>query len=110
MDAITARECVMGRIAKQIRAHGYFFADLDPNAPQALVDLRWAAQMAGRQIGCRVETYASAAGRCVPMKITVVVAPLGPSPDGPGLDAPVRSILEDVLQLKVSDRTTLRSA
>jgi len=110
MDAITARECLMGRIAEQIRAHGYFFADLDPNAPQALVDLRWAAQMAGRQIGCRTETYASAVGKCVPMKITVVVSPLGPSRDGPGSDARVRSIVEDLLQLRVPDPTALKSA
>jgi hypothetical protein len=110
VDAITARECLMGTIANQIRGRGYYFADLDPTPTQALIDLRWAAQMAGRLIGCRTETYASAVGRRVPMKITVVVAPVKPSGEGSGSDARVRSIVEDLLQLRVADHAARQSA
>lgn len=109
-NAITARECLMGTIADQIRERGYYCADLAPNPPQALVDLRWAAQMAGRLIGCRTQTYASAVGKRLPMTITVVVAPVKPSREGSRLDARVRSIIEDLLQLRVSDHTARKSA
>lgn len=109
-DAITAREHLMGMIADQIRDRGYYFADLAPNPPQALVDLRWAAQMAGRLIGCRTRTYASAVGQRVPMKIAVVVAPVDPSREGSRFDARVRGIIEDLLQLGVPDHAPRKSA
>lgn len=109
-DAITARECLMGMIVNQIRGRGYYVADVEPNPPQALVDLRWAAQMAGRLIGCRTETYASAVGRGLPMKITVVVAPVKPSREGSALDGRVRSIIEGLLQLRVPDHAARKSA
>ena len=110
VDAITARECLMGTITGQIRARGYFVAELDPNPPQALIDVRWAGQMAGRLIGCRTETYASGVGARVPRKITVVVAPVRPSRDGWGFDARVRSVVQDLLQLRTIDHPTRRSA
>jgi hypothetical protein len=109
-DAITARECLVGTIADQIRERGYYAADLEPNPPQAVVDLRWAAQMAGRLIGCRTETYASAAGKRLPRRITVVVAPVKSSREGYGVDARVRSVIEDLLQLRVPDRAVRKSA
>lgn len=109
-DAITARECLMGMIADQIRERGYYFAELAPNPPQILVDLRWAAQMAGRLIGCHTRTYASAVDKRVPMKITVVVAPVEPSREGSRFDARVRSTIEVLLQLGVPDHAARKSA
>lgn len=111
-DAITARESLMGKIVSQISDRGYYFADVDPGRPQALVDLRWAAQMAGRLIGCRTETHASAVGKRVPRKVTVVVvvAPANANRDGWGFDARVKSIVEDLLRSKETGRAVEKSA
>jgi hypothetical protein len=109
-NAITARECLMGTIVNQIRRRGYYLADLDPNPAQRLIDLRWAAQMAGRLIGCRTQTYASALGKRLPMKVTVVVAPVKPGREGFVFEGPVRSIVEDLLQLRVTDHSRRKSA
>jgi hypothetical protein len=111
-DVITARESLMGKIVSQISDRGYYLADFDPGRPQALVDLRWAAQMAGRLIGCRTETHASAVGKRLSRKVTVVVVvvPANSNRDGWGFDARVRSIVEDLLRSKETDQAVEKSA
>lgn len=74
-DMLRAREALIDQIAAHIAAHGYFLVHVDPHSPQHLVDLRWAAQAAGRTLGRRTRTLASAVGARHPGKITVLVAP-----------------------------------
>jgi hypothetical protein len=76
-DPIAERECLAGRIVEQVRRQGFYLADLDAQERQALIDLRWAALLAGRALGRRTTTHASAVGRRIPGKISVVVAPVG---------------------------------
>jgi hypothetical protein len=72
---LRAREALIDQIASQIADHGYFLTHLDPQSPQLLVDLRWAAQAAGRTLGRRTRTLASAVGAREPGKVSVLVAP-----------------------------------
>jgi hypothetical protein len=75
-DPLSAREALSARIVEQIRHHGYFVAHLDPQPHQDLIDVRWAAQAASRELGRRMRTYASAIGAQRPQKVTVVVTPI----------------------------------
>jgi hypothetical protein len=93
-DAITERECLAGRIAQQLGQQGYFLTYLDPHRGQSLIDLRWAAQLAGRTIGSATTTYASAVGRTRPGKITVVVAPTATSTFGSARQSGISDLLE----------------
>jgi hypothetical protein len=74
-DAIRERERLAGQIAQQLGQQGFYLTYLDPHCGQSLIDLRWAAQLAGRTVGSATTTYASGVGRTRPGKITVVVAP-----------------------------------
>jgi hypothetical protein len=74
-DAPGAREALVEKIVAQIRRQGYFLAHLDPHPYQDIIDLRWAAQMAGRALDRRTRCYASSVGAKRPEKLTVIVAP-----------------------------------
>ena len=74
-DILCAREAMIDQIAARIDAQGYFLTHLDPHSPQHLVDVRWAAQAAGRMLGRRTRTLASTIGARQPGKVTVLVAP-----------------------------------
>jgi hypothetical protein len=75
-DVLTAREQLVEAISSQIGRQGYYLSNIDPAPHQALVDVRWAAQVAGRQLGKPMRTYTSAVGKRSPGKITVIIAPL----------------------------------
>jgi len=110
MDPIRARERLVDTMIDHIRTQGYFLVDLDPGSPQGLVDLRWAALVAGRHLGCHAETYVSEIGKAVPAKVTVLVAPATWRALPFGFDTGVRSIVEDLLHLTVADRDVCLSA
>jgi hypothetical protein len=74
-DVLRSREALIDHIAAQVAAQGYFLVHIDPHSPQLLVDLRWAAQAAGRTLGRKTRTLASAVGERQPGMITVLVAP-----------------------------------
>jgi len=74
-EAQSAREGLVLAIAEQIESRGYFRAHLAPLPAQAMIDLRWAAQMAGRTVGRPVRTYASSLGANRPDMVTLVVVP-----------------------------------
>lgn len=74
-DALTSRERMVGLITAQIRRQGYYLNHIDPQPHQAIVDLRWAAQMASRQLGRPTRTYTTAVGKQRPDKVTVIIAP-----------------------------------
>lgn len=74
-EAQSAREALVLAIAEQIQHRGYFRAHLAPQPAQAMIDLRWAAQMAGRDVGRQVRTYASSVGANRPDLVTLVVVP-----------------------------------
>lgn len=74
-DAIADRETLAGRIADQLRRQGYYLAQLSAHEGQALIDLQWAALLAGRRLGHKTRTYASKVGKRAPGMITVIVAP-----------------------------------
>jgi len=74
-EAQCARESLVRAIAEQIQQRGYFRAHLAPQPAQAMIDLRWAAQMAGRSVGRQVRTYASSVGANRPDLVTLVVVP-----------------------------------
>ena len=74
-DVLATRERLVGQIAAQIRSQGYYLNHMEPQPHQALVDLRWAAQMASRQLGRPTRTYTTAVGTKCPGKITVIIAP-----------------------------------
>src|SRR3954454_6370984 len=62
-NVIAARDCLVGRIVAELRSRGYYLAHIDSQAGQVLIDLRWAAQVAGRTVGRRTRTYASTVGK-----------------------------------------------
>jgi hypothetical protein len=74
-DALASRERIAGQITAQIRRQGYYLSQMDPQPHQALVDLRWAAQMASRQLGRPTRTHMTAVGKQTPDKVTVIIAP-----------------------------------
>jgi hypothetical protein len=74
-DVITSRERMVGLITAQIQEQGYYVSHLDPTPHQALVDLRWAAQLASRQLGRPTRTYTTAVGKQSPDKVTVIITP-----------------------------------
>jgi hypothetical protein len=100
-DAIRTRECLIGQIVAQIRRQGFFLAHLDPMPFQYLIDLRWAAQAAGRTMERQVRTFASAVGARLPGKITVVIAPTDfVCPDEAARKAAVLLLVEDILAVR----------
>jgi len=108
MDAITARECLADTIIDRLRSEGFFMIDLAPG--QDLIDLRWAALVAGRHVGCHLEAFVSDVGRSVPGKVTVLVAPSAWRARPFGLDTAVGSIVQDLLRPSVADREVPLSA
>jgi len=110
MDPIKARERLADTMIDHIRTQGYFLVDVDPGLPQCLVDLRWAALVAGRHLGCDAEVYVSEVGKAVPAKVTALVAPATWRAVPFGFDTGVRSIVEDLLHLRVGDRDVCLSA
>jgi hypothetical protein len=74
-DVLTSRERMAGRIAAQIERQGYYLNHFDPQPPQGLVDLRWAAQVASRQLGRPTRTYTTVVGKQRPGQVTVIIAP-----------------------------------
>ncbi|MBW8751241.1 MAG: hypothetical protein JF565_07430 [Propionibacteriales bacterium] len=95
-DFIGARDCLVGRIVGQLRSQGHYVAHIDAHTGQALIDLRWAAQMAGREIDRHTRTYVSALGRRMPGMVTVIVAPVEAWSDLPGAER-ARSAIEELL-------------
>ena len=87
-DLIEGRECLVARIVEELGRQGYYLTHVGSHAGQALIDLRWAAQLAGRELGRRTRTYASTAGQRLPGMVTVIVAPvqIRPSRSIPGRD------------------------
>jgi hypothetical protein len=74
-DAIADRDYLAGRIVEQLRRQGYYLVHLSAHEGQALIDLQWAALVAGRTLGHKTRTYSSKVGKRIPGMITVVVAP-----------------------------------
>jgi hypothetical protein len=100
-DAIASRERLIDRVVEQIRRQGYFLAHLDPQPMQEIIDVRWAAQMAGRAIGRQVRTYASSVGATQPQKVTVVVAATEAcSPSDIRARDRARMVIEDLLMVQ----------
>lgn len=98
-DALRAREALTAKIVAQINTNGYFLAHVDPQPHQQLIDLRWAGQVAGRVLGRRTRTHASAVGAREPGKITVLIAPdeVHTVTDDHGRSF-VRTLLEELVQ------------
>ncbi len=88
VDPIAARAQLAERIGRQVRRRGYFLADLDQDQAraQALADLRWAAQVAGRALDRAMRTYVEGVGYHVPGAATFT-AVVAPAPEG--TNAPV---------------------
>ena len=78
-DPIAARQALADSIVGELRGRGYFLAHLDSEG-QALIDLEWAALLAGRALGRKTATYVSEVGQRVAGKVTVVVGPRQPLP------------------------------
>lgn len=74
-DAFASRDCVISDMVEQIESQGYYLTQVDSQPTQGVIDLRWAAQIAGRSLGRHVRTYAGAVGAQEPQKVTLVVAP-----------------------------------
>lgn len=75
VDPIALRESLAAAIVTQIERQGYYLTYIAPCPPQVLVDLRWAAQMASRRIGCHTKSSVSRVGATFPGRVTVVIAP-----------------------------------
>ena len=75
-DAADARTCLIDTIADNLRHHGYYLVHLDPYPTQRVIDLRWAAQIAGRLVGRRVRTYSSAVGAQHKGRVSLMVVPV----------------------------------
>ena len=101
----------MHRISEAVSSQGFYLAHVDSPPGQVLTDLRWAAQLAGRALDRRTRTYASAVGRRVPGKITVIVAPveIRTAAEVPGRDA-ARTVIEDLLDVRGAVSAHTRSA
>jgi hypothetical protein len=74
-EVADAREILIGTIVDEVRRYGYFLVYVDPHPFQRVIDLRWAAQNAGRALGRRLRTYTSAVGAQQKGLVSVVVAP-----------------------------------
>jgi hypothetical protein len=74
-DALGAREALTALIVDQITTNGYFLAHVDAQPHQHLVDLRWAAQLAGRALGRRTRTQITEISALRAGKVAVLIAP-----------------------------------
>jgi hypothetical protein len=74
-EVADARDVLIGTIVDEVRRCGYFLVYVDPHPFQRVIDLRWAAQNAGRALGRRLRTYTSAVGAQQKGLVSVVVAP-----------------------------------
>jgi hypothetical protein len=110
-DLIGERDGLVGRIVDQLRSRGYYLAHIDSYTGQPLTDVRWAAQLAGRRIGRRTRTYASAVGTRLPGMVTVIVAPIETCAAAmvPGRDS-ARKVVEDLLGMHGVVNATRRPA
>ncbi|WP_457110957.1 hypothetical protein [Marmoricola sp. URHA0025 HA25] len=99
-NVIAARDCLVGRIVAELRSRGYYLAHIDSQAGQVLIDLRWAAQAAGRTVGRRTRTYASTVGKQLPEMVTVIVAPVEvfSAYEIPGRNV-TRAVIEELLDV-----------
>jgi|tagenome__1003787_1003787.scaffolds.fasta_scaffold20990094_1 hypothetical protein len=71
-DALSSRDCLVASFAKQVQREGYYLTWIKPLSPQQLIDLQWAAQMAGRRLGSK--THSLICGRSEPEgRLKVVV-------------------------------------
>lgn len=73
-DRISERECLAEQVTDQLRRQGFYLTRVGTGRCQTVIDVQWAALLAGRALGRRTRTYASAVGKRVPDQITVVVA------------------------------------
>lgn len=55
-DALTSRDRLVVQIVDQVARQGYFMAHVPAQPAQGVIDLRWAAQSAGRALGRRMQT------------------------------------------------------
>ena len=95
---VASRERLITTIVEQVRCAGFYLAHLDPQPHQGIIDLRWAAQVAGRTMHRQVRTWASVVGATVPGKVTVIVAPTDfVSPDEAARKAAVLLLVENIL-------------
>ena len=72
---LASRDCLTRTIVEQIAEQGFYQVSLDQQPLQAIIDLRWAAQVAGRVMGRQIRTYASTSGTKPARTVTVIVAP-----------------------------------
>lgn len=80
-DAHVLAEDLVPDIVQGLRQHGAYRTTLDPRQPQRLVDVRWAALGAGRQLGRGVQVVMSRAVETREAPITVLVTFVaGPRP------------------------------
>lgn len=77
-NPIAARQALAGTIAEQLQRQGYYLAHLDSEG-QELIDLEWAALVAGRALGRKLATCVGSVGKREPGRVTVVVGPREPS-------------------------------
>ena len=76
LDPIRARDDLVGEIVDEITSQGYYLRHVDVQPAQSMIDLRWAAHLAGRRLDRTTCTYASAVGAHVRGKVTAIVAPI----------------------------------
>lgn len=72
-DALASRDRLVVQIVDQVARQGYFMADVPAQPAQGVIDLRWAAQAAGRALGRRMQTCARESGT---QHVTVITAPV----------------------------------
>jgi hypothetical protein len=75
-DTAAARTQLVHAIAGDLRRQRYHLVHLDPYPTQRIIDLRWAAQQAGRAVGWQVRAYTSAVGAYEVGRVSVIVAPV----------------------------------
>jgi hypothetical protein len=103
---ISARERLAETMVAQIRRRGYYRTYAPPQPSQAIIDLRWAAQIAGRDLSRRTRTYASSVGQQRPGMITIVVAPIETKTlEEIHLRDTARALIEELLDVRSVPRT-----
>lgn len=75
-DALASRDRMVDQIVEQVTRQGYFAAQVPAQPTQRVIDLRWAAQGAGRVLGRRMQTCARESGAQHGGLVTVIAAPV----------------------------------
>lgn len=96
------RDGLVEEMMAQIRQTGYYLVHLDRLPTEAVIDLRWAACIVGKQIGTRTTMTVSKVGEHEPGKTSVVIGPEG-KPDA--MAALLKELMATVTRLPDSRET-----